>query len=390
MRRLVPVERFKRRNGASGAAVAAPRAATALAAPDAPTLLLSLARNIPGAIYRCALDAHWTMHFIGDEIERITGYPPDDFVENRRRTYMSLIHPEDRDRVERDVWEGIDAARQFELEYRVVTASGDERWVLERGCAVRGHEREWLDGIIFDISDRRRFEEMARHAEAESAVAREVAESRARIMRAADDERRRIERDLHDGAQQSLVGALMTLRAGLRGLPDDPQRAASMLRTTQEHLERGLQDLRDLAHGIHPSLLTARGLAAALDELAARAPVPVTVVDALDQRLPADLEAALYFSAAEAVTNAAKHARPTEVRVHIGRHNGSAFVQVVDDGAGGASLEHGSGLRGLSDRLATYGGTLHIASSRGAGTRLTAEVPLAGPNDPRSAPSASH
>jgi signal transduction histidine kinase len=290
---------------------------------------------------------------------------------------MSLIHPDDRDRVERDVWEAIDAGRQFELEYRVLTASGDERGVLERGCAVRGHDREWLDGIIFDISDRRRFEQMARRAEAESAVARELAESRARIMRAADDERRRIERDLHDGAQQSRVCALMTLRGGLRALADEPQRAVSLLRSTQDHLERGLRDLRDLAHGIHPSILAARGLAAALGEVAARAPLPVTVVDELDQRLPADHEAALYFSAAEAVTNAAKHARPTQIRVHIGRRNGSAFVKVRDDGVGGASLEHGSGLRGLSDRLATLGGTLRITRARDAGTTLTAGVPLA-------------
>ena len=349
----------------------------ALAAPDAPTLLVSLARNIPGAIYRCALDEHWTMHFIGDEIERITGYPPDDFVENRRRTYMSLIHPDDRDRVERDVWTAINAGRQFELEYRLLTASGDERWVLERGCAVHGHECQWLDGIIFDISDRRRFEEMARRAEADAAVAREVSESRNRIMRAADDARRRIERDLHDGAQQSLVCALMTLRGALQRLADEPQRAEHLLKTTQDHLEHGLRDLRDLAHGIHPSLLTARGLAAALREIAARAPVPVTVVDELDQRLPTEVEAALYFSAAEAVTNAAKHAQPTEIRVHIGRQNGSAFVEVLDDGVGGASFEQGSGLRGLGDRLATLGGTLRIASSRGAGTTLVAEIPLA-------------
>jgi PAS domain S-box-containing protein len=377
--RLVPVERFKRRNGASDSAVRTPRVTTrALAAPDASTLLVSLARNIPGAIYRCALDEHWTMHFIGDEIERITGYAPGDFVENRRRTYMSLIHPDDRDRVERDVWEAIEAGRQFELEYRVLTVSGDERWVLERGCAVEGHARQWLDGIIFDISDRRRFEEVSRRAEAEAAVAREVSESRKRIMRAADDARRRIERDLHDGAQQSLVCALMTLRGGLRQLADDPPRATSLLTATEEQLKRGLQDLRDLAHGIHPSLLAARGLAAALGDVAARAPVPVTVVDEFHQRLPSDVEAALYFSAAEAVTNAVKHAEPTEIRVHIGRQNGTAFVKVDDDGAGGASLEHGTGLRGLSDRLATLGGTLRVVTARGAGTSLIAEVPLAG------------
>jgi signal transduction histidine kinase len=192
---------------------------------------------------------------------------------------------------------------------------------------VRGHEREWLDGIIFDITDRRRFEETARRAEADAAVTREVAESRRRIVCAADEARRRLERDLHDGAQQSLVCALITLRSGLGRLDDDPQRARQLLEATEDHLERGLQDLRDLAHGIHPSQLSARGVAAALGELAARAPVPVRVVDDLDRRLSSNVEPALYFSAAEAVTNAAKHAEPTQIEVHVGRRNGSVFVQ---------------------------------------------------------------
>src|SRR3954466_10712423 len=185
-----------------------------LVAPDPASLLASLTRNVPGAIYRCNLDSGWTMHLIGDEIERITGYPAADFIENRRRTYMSLVHPRDRRRgereprrVERWVWVAVEADRPYELEYRVRTAAGDYRWVLERGCAVRGHEREWLDGIIFDITDRRRAEERARRAEAEAAVARELGDSRRRMMRAADDARRCIERDLHDGAQQSLVCA---------------------------------------------------------------------------------------------------------------------------------------------------------------------------------------
>jgi PAS domain S-box-containing protein len=347
-----------------------------LATPDPASLLGSLTCNVPGAIYRCTLDSDWTMHLIGDEIERITGYPAADFIESRRRTFMSLVHPRDRRRVEREVWVAVAADRPYELEYRVRTAAGDCRWVLERGCAVRGHEREWLDGIIFDITDRRRAEERARRAEADAAVAREVADSRRRMMRAADDARRRIERDLHDGAQQALVCALMTLRSGLRSMDGDPERAAELLRAADGHLERSLQDLRDLAHGIHPALLAARGLAAALGEVAARTPVPVRVVDELGQRLPTDIEAALYFSAAEAVTNAAKHANPTEVRVDIGRRNGVAFVQVLDDGVGGASLEHGSGLRGLCDRLATLGGTVVVASPPGAGTTLVAEVPV--------------
>jgi PAS domain S-box-containing protein len=348
-----------------------------LAPPDPASLLASLTCNVPGAIYRCALDPDWTMHLIGDEIERITGYPAADFIDNRRRTYMSLVHPRDQQRVEREVWVAVEEDRPYELEYRIRTAAGDYRWVLERGCAVQGHERELLDGIIFDITERREAEERARRAEADAAVAREVTDSRRRMMLAADDARQRIERDLHDGAQQALVCALMTLRAGVRSMTRDPAKAAELLRAADGHLERSLQDLRDLAHGIHPSLLTAHGLAAALGEVAARTPVPVHVIDDLGQRLPADVEAALYFSAAEAVTNAAKHANPTEVRVHIGRRNGAAFVQILDDGIGGASLEHGSGLRGLCDRLATLGGSVVLASPPGSGTTIVAEVPIA-------------
>src|SRR3954453_11540480 len=185
-----------------------------LAAPDPASLLASLTYNVPGRLQRCNLDSEWPMHVIGDEIERITGYPAADFIENRRRTYMPLVHPEDHRRVGREVWVAVEADRPYELEYRVRTAAGDYRWVLERGCAVQGHEREWLDGIIFDITDPRRAEERARRAETEAAVARELVDSRRRMMRAADEARRRIERDLHDGAQQTLVCALMTLRAG--------------------------------------------------------------------------------------------------------------------------------------------------------------------------------
>ena len=135
---------------------------------DAASLAVSLQRNVPGAIYRCALDPSWTMELIGDEIERITGYPASDFVANRRRSYGSLIHPDDRALVEREVREAVDAGRGFEIEYRLLTASGEECWVLERGCAVQGAQGAWLDGIIFDITRRRRLRGAARRAEAET------------------------------------------------------------------------------------------------------------------------------------------------------------------------------------------------------------------------------
>jgi signal transduction histidine kinase len=287
-----------------------------------------------------------------------------------------LIHVEDRDRVEDTVWEAVRAGRPFELEYRVLTASGDVRWVLERGCAVQGGPQEWLDGIIFDITERHRFEEAARHAEAEAAVARELAEARKRIVYAGDEARRRIERDLHDGAQQSFVCALMTLALAQRNLREGGETAAALLQTTHEHLERGLNDLRDLARGVHPSLLATHGIAAAVGALGARIPVPVTVVDDLEDRLAPAVESALYFSAAEAITNAAKHARASEICVHLGRENGCVFVEVTDDGVGGASSDRGSGLRGLGDRLSTVSGTVEVTSRRGAGTRLIAQIPV--------------
>jgi PAS domain S-box-containing protein len=347
-----------------------------LGTPESLTLLLSLARNIPGAIYRCTLDPDWTMRLIGDEIERISGYPAEDFIGNRRRSYGSVIHPDDRAHVEESVWEAVENGRQFEIEYRVVTASGEERWVLERGCVAEGEERRWLDGIIFDITHRRRFEETARRAEAEAAVARELAESRKRIVLAGDEARRRIERDLHDGAQQSFVCSMMSLRQAQKVLAEDPAAAAALLETTREHLERGLADLRDLARGIHPTLLSDHGVGAAVRAVAARSAVPVVVTDGLGERLPAPVEAALYFSAAEALTNAAKHAHAREVTVELERRGGVVRVEVADDGVGGATAERGGGLHGLDDRLAIVGGSMEVRSPSGGGTRVVVEVPL--------------
>jgi signal transduction histidine kinase len=347
-----------------------------LETPDSAALLVSLARNIPGAIYRCTLDPGWTMHVIGDEIERITGYPADDFIDNRRRTYGSVIHPDDRGNVERSVWEAVESDRQFEIEYRVITASGEDRWVLERGCVVHGEERDWLDGIIFDITARRHFEETARRAEAEAAVASELAESRKRIVLAGDEARRRIERDLHDGAQQSFVCSMMSLRSAQARLPHDPEAAAALLESTREHLERGIKDLRDLARGIHPTLLVDHGVGAAVRALAARTAVPVVVTDGLQGRLATEIEAALYFSVAEAITNAAKHAQADEITVEIDRDRDTVFVEVVDDGVGGAAAQNGSGLRGLRDRLSTVDGSIEVRSDPGAGTRVVARIPL--------------
>jgi len=289
-----------------------------------------------------------------------------------------VIHDEDRDRVELEVGEAVEAGRPFELEYRVTCANGDVRWVLERGCQTDRSGAGWLDGIIFDITARREFEEAARRAEAEAAVAREITASRRRIVRAADEARRRIERDLHDGAQQSFVCARLTLRSAQGLMEADPAAAAELLEATSEHLERGLKEMRELANGIHPAQLEAGGLVTAVTTLQKRVPLPVDVVDDLGERLPHDVETALYFSCAEAIANAVKHAGASAIWVHLGRRDEAAFVEVVDDGKGGAALDGGSGLRGLSDRVAALAGTIAVDSPPGEGTRLVVEIPAGG------------
>jgi signal transduction histidine kinase len=200
-------------------------------------------------------------------------------------------------------------------------------------------------------------------------------ESRARIVEAADQARRRLERDLHDGAQQRLVALAMSL--GVAARTADPATAAAVRACTRE-LQEALAELRELARGIHPVVLTERGLEAALGELASRSPVPVEIDGRLAARLPPAQEAALYFVGSEALANIAKHARAHSVRIALQRRAGWAEIAITDDGVGGAGGNAGSGLRGLADRLDALGGQLTVESTPGAGTTVRATVPIPG------------
>jgi signal transduction histidine kinase len=199
-------------------------------------------------------------------------------------------------------------------------------------------------------------------------------ESRARIVAAAADARRRIERDLHDGAQQRLVALALSLQLVARSA--EPATAAA-LQGCFEDLHTALAELRELARGLHPAMLTERGVPAALQALAARSPVPVALDADLDRRLPAAHEAALYFVAAEALTNVAKYAKASAVEVKLHGDDRWAEIAIADDGVGGARAEDGSGLRGLGDRVEALGGRLTLASARGHGTTVRARVPIA-------------
>jgi signal transduction histidine kinase len=220
------------------------------------------------------------------------------------------------------------------------------------------------------------FAELVAYAVQNAQTRNELAASRARLVEASDDVRRQIERDLHDGAQQRFVVTALELSMLERKLDRDPEAARAMLARAREQLACGLSELRDLARGIHPTVLTEHGLEAALIVLAQRAPLPVDLHVSVSERPHATIEAAAYFLVSEALTNVAKYARADMVSVDVAAIDGMLEVTVADDGAGGADSANGSGLRGLVDRVTALGGRMEVSSPAGKGTRLSARLPF--------------
>ena len=218
--------------------------------------------------------------------------------------------------------------------------------------------------------DRRRHEAALRAREAE------VTASRARLLHAADEERRRIGRDLHDGAQQRLIVLGQCLDLALRAAESSPEESARLIAGAREQARLAGSELREIARGLHPAGLSAHGLASALRSLGLNSPVALRIAALPEQRLPEPVEVTIYYLVAEALTNAVKHAGATEVRVEVARRGPVLYAEVADDGAGGARAGAGSGLHGLCDRLEALGGRLEVESTPGAGTRLRASIPL--------------
>jgi PAS domain S-box-containing protein len=227
-----------------------------------------------------------------------------------------------------------------------------------------------------DVEEQRRAEQAARERDVAQARAEELQVARRRIIEAADAARAQLERDLHDGAQQQFVSAVLQLQLAERKAPSDPDGARALRAQAIELASGGLAELRRLASGIHPAILTDRGLGPAVQSLASRLPLPVSVVETPDVRLPAPVEASVYFFVSEALTNVVKHAQAHEATVSIGAENGGLMVEVSDDGVGGALPAAGSGLRGLGDRVGALDGTLEVESPPGGGTLLRARIPL--------------
>jgi PAS domain S-box-containing protein len=288
------------------------------------------------------------------------GWKPEDVT---GRSLLDLVHPDDRYLAGMAISSAANGVPAERRESRWLCQDGSTRivaWSAREILGMEGRTVVLVSGL--DVTERREQEE-------------EIRASRARIVEAGDEARRRLERNLHDGAQQRLVALALSLRLAQSKVDSDPAGAREVLEDAREELTAALDDLRELARGIHPAVLTDRGLGAAIEALATRSPVPVDV-ETTDERLPRAVEAAAYYVIAESLANVSKYAEASEVTVRVRHENGCARIEVADDGVGGADPAVGSGLRGLADRLAALEGTLAVDSPPGGGTRVSAEIPL--------------
>jgi signal transduction histidine kinase len=250
-----------------------------------------------------------------------------------------------------------------------VTVGGRLWGVLAAATTSDDSLPEGLERRLCDFAD------LVAQALANADAYEKLAASSARLVEVGDAERMRLERNLHDGAQQRLVSVALELKMVAAKLESDPRAAREVLTEAQDELARGLAELRELAHGIHPAVLTERGLGPALNALLTRAPIRVEITELPEGRLPAHVEAAAYYVVAEAITNVGKYARASSATVSVSRSNGAATVSVADDGVGGADPARGSGLRGLAARVEALKGHLDVDSAPGRGTRITAQIP---------------
>jgi PAS domain S-box-containing protein len=294
--------------------------------------------------------------------EQIFGYADDESTRGRH-FWEVFVAPDYLDAATRGLDRLAAGEPTVEYECRWLTRDLQPRTISVNGAPIvdgRGKLHYLICGL--DVTERER------HLD-------ELRASRARIVEAENAERRRLERNLHDGAQQRLVSISLALRLAQAKLATDHEAAGDILSRAGDELALALEELRELARGIHPAVLSDHGLAAALKSLAGRSPVPVQVASVPEERLPAPVEAAAFFVVSESLANIAKYAQASQARVTVTRANGRAVVEVLDDGVGGADPERGSGLRGLSDRIEALDGSLDVSSPPGGGTKVLAEIP---------------
>jgi PAS domain S-box-containing protein len=322
----------------------------------------AVVRSTPS--FLALVDTEGTLLGVNRALERAAGIPEEAWI--GLPFWTLFIVEQDVERAKHDFERLRDGDAPGVVEYEHVAPDG-ERLVVD-----------WTATIVHDAEGAPRFLLCGLDITARKQVEEEIRRSRARIVSAGDAERKRLERNLHDGAQQNLVSVSHAVHLALRELRSDPDRAEQHLDRALEELTTAHEELRELARGLHPQLLTLQGLGAAVRALAGRAPIPVTVVMVDDgQRWPPLVESAAYFVVSEALTNVLKYARASSATVRVAPRDDVLVVEVSDDGCGGARPEVGSGLGGLRDRVEALDGTFELDSPPGAGTRVHAALPLA-------------
>jgi PAS domain S-box-containing protein len=295
---------------------------------------------------------------VNPAFEHTLGYAAGELLS---RPLLEFVHPDDRDRTATLIAEMREGKHSWDFENRYVRADGAARWLQWNTRAMP--EKGLLYAAARDVTENRTLTD-------------ELAASRRRIVATADEARRRIERDLHDGAQQRLVSTVVALKMLREDLGDADGAAAELVEEALANAERGMEEVREIARGIHPRILTSGGLGPALETLARRSAVPATVEMQSGPRLPENIEVTAYYVVSEALTNVAKHAHATRVRITVDVDDRWISLTVRDDGVGGADPSRGTGLIGLQDRVAALGGALAVQSERGVGTVLTARIPV--------------
>jgi PAS domain S-box-containing protein len=322
-------------------------------------LLNAIANHAPSMLCLVDADGRVRPYATNRAFEQTLGYDPEDT--GGVVFWERYVPAEDADEVREAVQAVIAGGATVDLDGRWVTRAGEVVDVLWSCTPLPRFATgpAWLVSAT-DITERRRHEE-------------EVRRSRARIVAAGDEARKRLERDLHDGAQQRLMSLLLFLRLARQKVGDDA--VATLLDQSIDELGSAVQELRELARGIHPEVLTRRGIGAALRVVSARMPVPVEL-DVVGGRFGEQAEAAAYYVVSEALANVVKYAEASSVVVRAREEEGRLVVEVEDDGRGGADPAVGTGLRGLADRVAALDGRFTVESPPGGGTRVRAEIPV--------------
>jgi PAS domain S-box-containing protein len=355
--------------------------------------LRTLVDNVPGAVYRCGYAPNWTIEFISDPIERMSGYPAADFVRDAVRSYVSIIEPEDWPEVERVAKACLSQRRPYEVEYRIRHADGSTRWIYEKGQGVFAEtgELRWLDGVVVDVTERKRTEATLReHGERLQRLTQ-------RLVQAQEDEAHRIGRELHDELGQILTSLkikLQTLSRRKEGRTFE-EKVSDLTQTVDQAIDR----IRAISADLRPTVLDDLGLAAALrwmvDRQTQQAGLKGTFSSRdLGTRLSPELETTCYRVAQEALTNVVRHARAKHVRITLQREGGDLHLLVSDDGIGfdaetvlsGGLLAQSLGVLGMKERVELMGGRFSIRSTEGHGTDVHAWFALSGadlkPPDP--------